>query len=84
MFPSYLEQVKTGSQLFRALQTQLQLFGERKVWIPAVTELTARCADLAGIGRTGVCRNYLRWREQSQYKLHFLYTLTTHNLTRQT
>ena len=43
---------------------------------PVVTELTARCADLTGIGRTGVCRNYLRWREQSQYKLHFLYTLS--------
>ena len=34
MFPSYLELAKTGSQLFRALQTLLQLFGERKNWIP--------------------------------------------------
>ena len=39
MFPSYLEQVKTGSQVFRALQTELQLFGERKVWIPAIWRL---------------------------------------------
>ena len=30
MFPSYLEVEKTGSQLFRTLQTLLQLFGERK------------------------------------------------------
>ena len=30
MFPSYLEVGKTGSQLFRALQTLLQLFGQRK------------------------------------------------------
>ena len=30
MFPSYLEVEKTGSQLFRARQTLLQLFGERK------------------------------------------------------
>ena len=30
MFPSYLEVVKTGSQLFRACKTLLQLFGERK------------------------------------------------------
>ena len=36
MFPSYLEVEKTGSQLFRALQTLLQLFGERKMWIPAI------------------------------------------------
>ena len=36
MFPSYLEVEKTGSQLFRALQTLLQLFGERKKWIPAI------------------------------------------------
>ena len=27
---------KTGSQLFRAGQTLLQLFGERKKWIPAI------------------------------------------------
>ena len=30
MFPSYLEVGKTGSQLFRAWQTLLQLFGDRK------------------------------------------------------
>ena len=30
MFPSYLEVEKTGSQLFRARQTLLQLFGEKK------------------------------------------------------
>ena len=37
MFPSYLEVEKTGSQLFRALQTLLQLFGERKKWIPTIS-----------------------------------------------
>ena len=36
MFPSYLEVEKTGSQLFRASQTLLQLFGERKKWISAI------------------------------------------------
>ena len=36
IFPSYLEVEKTGSQLFRASQTLLQLFGERKMWIPAI------------------------------------------------
>ena len=36
MFPSYLEVEKTGSQLFRACETLLQLFGERKKWIPAI------------------------------------------------
>ena len=36
MFPSYLEVEKTGSQLFRVLQTLLQLFGERIKWIPAI------------------------------------------------
>ena len=36
MFPSYLEVEKTGSQLFRVSQTLLQLFGERKKWIPAI------------------------------------------------
>ena len=36
MFPSYLEVKKTGSQLFRSSQTLLQLFGERKKWIPAI------------------------------------------------
>ena len=30
MFPSYLNVGKTGSQIFRARQTLLQLFGERK------------------------------------------------------
>ena len=36
MFPSYLEVGKTGSQLFRARQTMLQQFGDRKKWIPAI------------------------------------------------
>ena len=36
MFPSYLEVEKTGFQLFRALQTLLQLFRERKKWTPAI------------------------------------------------
>ena len=36
MFLSYLEKEKTGSQLFRASQTLLQLFGERKKWISAI------------------------------------------------
>ena len=36
MFPSYLEVQKTGSQLFRVCQTLLQLFVERKKWIPAI------------------------------------------------
>ena len=38
-FPSYLEVEKTGSQLFRACQTLLQLFGEREKWIPAIWRL---------------------------------------------
>ena len=38
-FPSYLEVEKTGSQLFRALQILLQLFAERKKWIPAIWRL---------------------------------------------
>ena len=36
MFPSYLEVEKTGSQLFRAKHTLLQLFGVRKKWIPTI------------------------------------------------
>ena len=36
MFPNYLEVEKIGSQLFRVRQTLLQLFGERKKWIPAI------------------------------------------------
>ena len=36
MFPSYLQVEKTGSQLFRAGQTLLKLFGERKQQIPAI------------------------------------------------
>ena len=36
MFPSYLEMGKTGSQLFLAWQTLLQLFGDLKKWIPAI------------------------------------------------
>ena len=34
--PSYLDVIKTGSQLFRACKTLLQLFGERKKCIPAI------------------------------------------------
>ena len=36
MFPSYLEVEKLGSYLYRACQTLLQLFGERKKCIPAI------------------------------------------------
>ena len=36
MFPSYLEFENSGSQLFRALQTLLQLYEEREKWIPAI------------------------------------------------
>ena len=36
MLTIYLEVEKTGSQLFRTLQTLLQLFGEREKWIPAI------------------------------------------------
>ena len=36
MFPSYLDMEKTGSQLFRARKTLLQLFGESKKCIPAI------------------------------------------------
>ena len=36
MFPRHLEVEKTGSQLFRACQTLLQVFGDRKNWIPAI------------------------------------------------
>ena len=39
MFPNYFEVEKTGSQLFRALKTLLQLFGEREKWIPAIWRL---------------------------------------------
>ena len=39
MLPSYLEVEKTGSQLFRACQTLLQLFGESEKWIPAIWRL---------------------------------------------
>ena len=39
MFPSYLEVEKTGSQLFRGLQTLFQLFGEREKWILAIWRL---------------------------------------------
>ena len=39
MFHSYIEVEKTGSQLLRARQTLLQLFGERKKWIPAIWRL---------------------------------------------
>ena len=36
MFPSYLKVQKTDSQLFRVCRTLLQLFVERKKWIPAI------------------------------------------------
>ena len=36
MFPSYLELEKTGSELFRALQTLLQQFAECKTWVPVI------------------------------------------------
>ena len=36
MFPSYLQVGKNGSQLFRTRQTLLQLFRDRKKWIPAI------------------------------------------------
>ena len=39
MLASYLEVEKTGSQLFRAYQALLQLFGEKKKWIPAIWKL---------------------------------------------
>ena len=39
MLASYLEVEKTGSQLFRTCQTLMQLFGERKKWIPAIWRL---------------------------------------------
>ena len=39
MLAIYLEVEKTGSQLFRAGQTLLQLFGEREKWIPAIWRL---------------------------------------------
>ena len=39
MFPSYLEVGKTGSQLFLAWQTLLQLFGDLKKWILAIRSL---------------------------------------------
>ena len=48
MFPSYLEVEKTGSQLFRARQTLLQLFGERKEWIPAIQRLKNEGSQLLG------------------------------------
>ena len=39
MLASYLEVEKPGSQLFPALQTLLQLFGEREKWIPDIWRL---------------------------------------------
>ena len=36
MFSQLFGSEKTGSQLFRTGQTLLQLFGERKKWIPAI------------------------------------------------
>ena len=43
MFPNYLEVEKTGSQQFRGLQILLQLFAERKKWIPAIW--TKKCSS---------------------------------------
>ena len=50
MFPSYLEVEKTGSQLFRVLQTLLQLFEERKrritaIWRPKKQFTTVRSKE---------------------------------------
>ena len=50
MFPFYLEVEKNSSQLFRAIQTLLQLFGERKKWIPSIWRqkmefTTVRCKE---------------------------------------
>ena len=39
MLDSYLEVEKSGSQLFRARRTLLQLFGEREKWIPGIWRL---------------------------------------------
>ena len=39
MHASYLEVEKSGSYLFRALQTLLQLFGEREKWKSAIWRL---------------------------------------------
>ena len=39
MLASCLEVEKTDSQLFRAWQTLLQLFGEREKWIPSIWSL---------------------------------------------
>ena len=39
MLASFLEVEKSGSQLFRARQTLLQLFGEREKWITAIWRL---------------------------------------------
>ena len=44
MFPSYLEVRKTGSQLFRAWQTLLQLFGDLKKLDPCYQE-TKKCSS---------------------------------------
>ena len=39
MFPSYLEVEKNGSYYFEPDKHMLQLFGERKKWIPAIWRL---------------------------------------------
>ena len=44
LFPSYLEVGKTGSQLFRAWQTILQLFGDLKKVDPCYQE-TKKCSS---------------------------------------
>ena len=37
MNPSYLEVEKSGSKLFLSRKTVSQVFGERKMWISAIT-----------------------------------------------
>ena len=39
MFPSYLEEQKLVSSYFEHDKTLLQLFGDRKKWIPAIWRL---------------------------------------------
>ena len=48
MFPSYLEVTKTGSQLFRAWQTLLQLFGDLKKLDPCYQETNKCSSQLLG------------------------------------
>ena len=46
MLESYLEVEKSASQLFRACQTLLQLFGEREKWIHAIWRLKMQFATV--------------------------------------